>query len=214
MEKFAKNYGIFICVLLVLATLFCLIFGAVFFGEAAKIKNSELPENTGDSIGTAVAGALGAGLAIGLSAAVFILFGFILMIVGLVLVVYTAFFIKAYVKSQKGYSTKVTDVITIILFAVSFLSGISVASKGGTAIAGGIAVMVFSLLVEAYAVTSLKCDKKRISKKNAPRQPAPVADAGVSTSDNDDGEDYEEEEFIEADDIYFTDDVDDDDYEN
>ena len=95
MEKFAKNYGIFICVLLVLATLFCLIFGAVFFGEAAKIKNSELPENTGDSIGTAVAGALGAGLAIGLSAAVFILFGFILMIVGLVLVVYTAFFIKA-----------------------------------------------------------------------------------------------------------------------
>ena len=209
MEKFAKNYGIFICVLLVLATLFCLIFGAVFFGEAAKIKNSELPENTGDSIGTAVAGALGAGLAIGLSAAVFILFGFILMIVGLVLVVYTAFFIKAYVKSQKGYSTKVTDVITIILFAVSFLSGISVASKGGTAIAGGIAVMVFSLLVEAYAVTSLKCDKKRISKKNAP-----VAAAGVSTSDNDDGEDYEEEEFIEADDIYFTDDVDDDDYEN
>ncbi|MGN0790436.1 MAG: hypothetical protein ACI4MW_03125 [Christensenellales bacterium] len=116
MEKFAKNYGIFICVLLVLATLFCLIFGAVFFGEAAKIKNSELPENTGDSIGT--------------------------------------------------------------------------------------------------AVTSLKCDKKRISKKNAPRQPAPVAVAGVSTSDNDDGEDYEEEEFIEADDIYFTDDVDDDDYEN
>ena len=101
---------------------------------------------------------------------------------------------------------------------MSFLSGISVASKGGTAIAGGIAVMVFSLLVEAYAVTSLKCDKKRISKKNAPvaaaRQPAPVAVAGVSTSDNDDGEDYEEEEFIEADDIYFTDDVDDDDYEN
>lgn len=157
MEKFLKGYGIFAVVLIIVATIVTFVVGGVLVGAMSADTNPPNIESGEDAMGV-IAGEF----AKGLGKAILLGMGIILLVVGAIELLFMVFFIKNYIDATKhGKITKTMDTVSVIAFAIVFILGIVASATNKDAVWLGIVIMLYAVIMEGYAIPSLKFMKKR-----------------------------------------------------